>query len=58
MVEVPALLFQLDRLIAGVDFVSVGSNDLCQFMIGGDRGNSRVAEPLRHAVAPFLRRSA
>ncbi|HKY95289.1 MAG TPA: putative PEP-binding protein, partial [Kiloniellales bacterium] len=32
MLEVPALLFQLDELFAAVDFVSIGSNDLLQFL--------------------------
>ncbi len=44
MLEVPALLFQLDELFEVADFVSVGSNDLLQFMTASDRGNSRVAE--------------
>ena len=43
MLEVPWLLFQLDELMAAVDFVSVGSNDLFQFIMAADRGNARVA---------------
>jgi phosphotransferase system, enzyme I, PtsP len=43
MVEVPSLLFDLDRLMPRVDFVSVGSNDLMQFLFAADRGNSRVS---------------
>src|SRR5690606_29446715 len=39
MLEVPALLFQLDALFAAVDFVSIGSNDLLQFLYASDRGN-------------------
>jgi len=42
MLEVPALLFQLDRLLERVDFVSVGTNDLMQFLFACDRGNPRV----------------
>jgi phosphotransferase system enzyme I (PtsP) len=42
MIEVPALLWQLDELLCRVDFVSVGSNDLLQFIFAADRGNSRV----------------
>ena len=57
MVEVPALLFQLDELAKAVDFVSVGSNDLFQFMMASDRGNTRVAEPVRPAVAPVPARA-
>ena len=35
MVEVPALLYQLDELLERVDFLSVGSNDLLQFLVRG-----------------------
>ena len=44
MVEVPSLLYQLDELLARVDFLSVGSNDLMQFFYAADRGNTRVAD--------------
>jgi len=44
MVEVPALLWQLPALLAHADFVSVGSNDLFQFLYAIDRGNPRVAD--------------
>src|SRR5712672_684034 len=40
MVEVPALLYQFDELLKKVDFVSVGSNDLFQFLFAVDRGNA------------------
>jgi phosphotransferase system, enzyme I, PtsP len=43
MMEVPALLFELDAFLTRVDFVSVGSNDLLQFMFAADRTNARVA---------------
>ena len=43
MVEVPSLLFQLDGLTKVADFISVGSNDLLQFMTASDRGNMMVA---------------
>ncbi len=43
MIEVPALLWQLDRVLPLVDFASVGSNDLMQFLFAADRGNMRVA---------------
>ena len=55
MVEVPSLLFQLDDLLPRVDFLSVGSNDLFQFLYAADRGNSRVAERYDSISAPFAR---
>ncbi len=55
MVEVPALLFQLDELLARVDFLSVGSNDLVQFMFAADRGNSWVADRFDPISVPVLR---
>ncbi len=42
MIEVPCLLFELDALMKKVDFVSVGSNDLMQFLYAADRTNARV----------------
>ena len=50
MVEVPSLLFQLDELLERVDFLSVGSNDLMQFLYAADRGNKLVSAALRSAV--------
>ncbi len=55
MIEVPALLYQLDELFKKVDFVSVGSNDLFQFMFAVDRGNSKVSERFDTLSAPILR---
>jgi phosphotransferase system enzyme I (PtsP) len=43
MLEVPSLLFELDEFLPEVDFVSVGSNDLMQFLFAADRTNGRVA---------------
>lgn len=43
MFEVPALAWQLDSLLPEVDFISVGTNDLVQFLYAADRGNSRVS---------------
>jgi len=43
MLEVPALLWQLDALCARADFISIGTNDLMQFMFAADRGNTRLA---------------
>src|SRR5262249_62053586 len=44
MIEVPALLWQLDRVLRLADFASVGSNDLMQFLFATDRGNMLVAD--------------
>lgn len=59
MIEVPSLLFELDALLPRVDFVSVGSNDLLQYLFAADRNNARVstrydalsAAPLRALAA-------
>jgi len=55
MVEVPSLLYQLDELLERVDFLSVGSNDLVQFLYAIDRGNPRVANRFDPLSAPVLR---
>ncbi|RUO23601.1 hypothetical protein CWE08_02855 [Aliidiomarina iranensis] len=43
MIEVPALLYQLEAVAKKVDFFSVGTNDLTQYLLAVDRNNSRVA---------------
>jgi phosphotransferase system enzyme I (PtsP) len=43
MIEVPSLLYELDSLLPRVDFISVGSNDLLQYLFAADRNNTRVA---------------
>jgi phosphotransferase system, enzyme I, PtsP len=55
MVEVPALLYQLDELLKRVDFLSVGSNDLMQFMFAADRSNTRLASRFDPISPPLLR---
>jgi phosphotransferase system enzyme I (PtsP) len=55
MVEVPSLLFALDEILERVDFLSVGSNDLVQFLFAADRGNVRVAHRFDALSAPVLR---
>ena len=55
MVEVPSLLYQLDELLEHVDFLSVGSNDLVQFLYAADRGNPRVSTRFDPLSPPVLR---
>lgn len=43
MIEVPSVIFQLGQLASKVDFFSVGSNDLTQYLLAVDRNNARVA---------------
>jgi phosphotransferase system, enzyme I, PtsP len=55
MVEVPALLYQLDELLTRVDFLSVGSNDLTQFIFAADRSNAHLASRFDAISPPLLR---
>ena len=55
MVEVPALMWQLSELMQAVDFISVGSNDLFQFVMASDRGNPRLARRFDTLHPAFLR---
>jgi phosphotransferase system enzyme I (PtsP) len=55
MVEVPALLYQLDELLARVDFLSIGSNDLAQFMFAADRSNMKLVNRFDSISPPMLR---
>jgi phosphotransferase system enzyme I (PtsP) len=57
MIEVPSLLYELDTLMPRVDFISVGSNDLLQYLYAADRNNTRVAgryDPLSAAALRAL----
>jgi phosphotransferase system enzyme I (PtsP) len=55
MVEVPALIFQLPELAERADFLSIGSNDLVQFMFASDRGNPRLAQRYDALAPPILK---
>jgi phosphotransferase system enzyme I (PtsP) len=54
MIEVPSLLFQLPGLLAEADFVSVGTNDLMQFLFAADRGTPELADRYDTLSAPVL----
>jgi phosphotransferase system enzyme I (PtsP) len=54
MIEVPSLLFQLPGLLAETDFVSVGTNDLMQFLFAADRGTPELANRYDTLSAPVL----
>ncbi|HTV45564.1 MAG TPA: phosphoenolpyruvate--protein phosphotransferase [Stellaceae bacterium] len=54
MLEVPALLWQLPALCRQIDFLSIGTNDLLQFLFACDRGNPRLADRYDPLSAPML----
>jgi phosphotransferase system enzyme I (PtsP) len=59
MLEVPALAEVLDVLLPKLDFISIGTNDLTQFLFAADRANPKLAERydwLSPAILRFLRR--
>ena len=58
MIEIPSLLWQLDQLLPMVDFASIGSNDLVQFLFASDRQNPRLSgryDPLSPAALGAIR---
>jgi phosphotransferase system enzyme I (PtsP) len=54
MLEVPSLLWQLPALFERIDFLSIGTNDLAQFLFACDRGNPRLADRYDLLSAPML----
>jgi len=55
MIECPSLLWHLDALLPLTDFVSIGTNDLLQYMFAADRTNPLVAERYDPMSPPALR---
>ncbi|WP_286833079.1 MULTISPECIES: phosphoenolpyruvate--protein phosphotransferase [Acinetobacter] len=55
MLEVPSVLYQIDEFSEFVDFFSVGSNDLTQYLLAVDRNNPRVANVYSHLHPAVLR---
>ncbi|MCF2951139.1 phosphoenolpyruvate--protein phosphotransferase [Yersinia pestis subsp. pestis] len=58
MIEVPSMIFMLPYLTSRVDFISVGTNDLTQYLLAVDRNNTRVAslyDSLHPAMLQVLR---
>jgi phosphotransferase system enzyme I (PtsP) len=61
MLEVPALAEVLDILLPKLSFLSIGTNDLTQFLLAADRSNPKLAERydwLSPAILRFIRRIA
>lgn len=61
MIEVPSMIWCIEEVLAEVDFVSVGTNDLIQYLLAADRDNPRVSrfyDPHHPAVVRSLARVA
>lgn len=61
MVETPSAALRMDEFCGVVDFISIGTNDLCQYVAAADRGNSQVADladEVRETVVEMVRQIA
>jgi phosphotransferase system enzyme I (PtsP) len=59
MIEVPSLLWQLEELYEEVDFISIGSNDLLQYLFASDRGHAQLSQrydPISISVLRVLKK--
>ncbi|MBN2290561.1 MAG: phosphoenolpyruvate--protein phosphotransferase [Candidatus Glassbacteria bacterium] len=57
MIEVPSAAMMADEFVRYIDFISIGTNDLIQYVMAADRGNERVAslyQPLNPAVIRLI----
>ncbi len=54
MLEVPAAAISIDSMLDLVDFVSIGSNDLVQYLMAADRDNPKVAHLCQPLAPPVL----
>ncbi len=55
MLEVPAAAVTIDTMLDAVDFVSIGSNDLVQYLMAADRDNPKVSHLCQPLAPPVLR---
>jgi len=55
MVEVPSVVFELDEILKQADFISIGTNDLAQFVFASDRTNPRLSDRYDVLSVPFLK---
>jgi len=55
MLEVPAAAVSIDEMLGSVDFVSIGSNDLVQYLMAADRDNPRVSHLCQPLAPPVLK---
>jgi len=55
MLEVPAAAITIDNMLHVVDFVSIGSNDLVQYLMAADRDNPKVSHLCQPLAPPVLR---
>ena len=55
MIETPSVLFALEEIMPHVDFLSLGTNDLAQFMLGADRDAAELSEEFVAVYPTILR---